>query len=64
MKEGAKVTKKPIRDLRFPREAVFGGIIRDGEPIMSFGDIQIQSNDKVIVFCLPEAIDSLESFFN
>lgn len=63
-KEGAKVTQKPIRDLRFPREAVFGGIIRDGKPIMSFGDIQIQSKDKVIVFCLPEAIDSLESFFN
>ncbi len=64
VKEGAKVTQKPIKDLRFPREAVFGGIIRDGEAIMSFGDVQIQNKDKVIVFCLPEAIHTLESFFN
>ena len=60
----AKVTEKPIRDLRFPREAVFGGIIRDGKALMSFGDMQIQNGDKVIVFCLPEAINTVEGLFN
>ncbi|MGB0891209.1 MAG: Trk system potassium transporter TrkA [Flavobacteriaceae bacterium] len=60
----AKVTEKPIRDLRFPREAVFGGIIRKGKALMSFGNIQIQSGDKVIVFCLPEAISIVEELFN
>jgi trk system potassium uptake protein TrkA len=60
----AKVTKKPIKDLRVPREALFGGIIRDGKALMSYGDIQIQSGDKVIVFCLPEAIAVVESLFN
>ncbi len=63
VKEGAKVTKKPIKDLRFPREAVFGGIIRNGEALMSSGSKQIKSGDKVIVFCLPEAIDVVEEFF-
>ncbi|TVZ56961.1 trk system potassium uptake protein TrkA [Lutibacter sp. Hel_I_33_5] len=61
---GAKVTEKPIRELRFPREAVFGGIIRDGQAHMSFGDFQIQSGDKAIVFCLPEAISIVEELFN
>ncbi|MEN8746404.1 MAG: Trk system potassium transporter TrkA [Polaribacter sp.] len=60
----AKITKAPIRDLRFPREAVFGGIIRNGNALMSFGDMQIQDGDKVIVFCLPEAISTVESLFN
>ncbi|WP_298780590.1 Trk system potassium transporter TrkA [uncultured Polaribacter sp.] len=60
----AKVTEKPIRDLRFPREAVFGGIIRDGKALMSFGNMQIQNGDKVIVFCLPEAISTVEGLFN
>jgi trk system potassium uptake protein TrkA len=60
----AKVTKKPIKDLRVPREALFGGIIRDGRALMSYGDIQIQSGDKVIVFCLPEAITAVEGLFN
>ncbi len=60
----AKVTQKPIKELRFPREAVFGGIIRNGEALMSFGDFQIESGDKAIVFCLPEAIPTVEELFN
>ncbi|MCG1035726.1 Trk system potassium transporter TrkA [Polaribacter sargassicola] len=61
---GAKVTKHPIRDLKFPREAIFGGIIRDEKAIMASGNLQIKIGDKVIVFCLPEAIKSLEKLFN
>lgn len=60
----AKVTEAPISELRIPSEAVFGGIIRDGKAIMAYGDIQIKSGDKVIVFCLPEAISIVEKFFN
>jgi trk system potassium uptake protein TrkA len=59
----ARVTKKPIKELRVPKEAVFGGIIRDGKALMTFGDMQMQSGDKVIVFCLPEAISLVESLF-
>ncbi|TYP98010.1 trk system potassium uptake protein TrkA [Tenacibaculum adriaticum] len=64
VQKGAKVTEKPIKELRFPREAVFGGIIRNGKALMSFGDIQIQEGDCVIVFCLPEAIAIVEELFN
>jgi trk system potassium uptake protein TrkA len=63
VKENAKVTQKPIKELKFPREAVFGGIIRNGEAKMSFGDFQIQAGDKAIVFCLPEAISTVEDLF-
>ncbi|CAM1341967.1 Trk system potassium transport protein TrkA [Tenacibaculum amylolyticum] len=64
VQENAKVTEKPIKDLRFPREAVFGGVIRNGKALMSFGDMQIQAGDYVIVFCLPEAITTVEDLFN
>jgi trk system potassium uptake protein TrkA len=64
VQENAKVTEKPIKDLRFPREAVFGGIIRNGKALMSFGDMQIKPGDYVIVFCLPEAISTVEDLFN
>lgn len=63
IKPNAKVTQKPIKELRFPREAVFGGIIRDGKALMSSGDFQIESGDKAIVFCLPEAITTVEELF-
>lgn len=59
----ANVTKKPIRELKFPRDAVFGGIIRDGKALMSFGDFQISSGDKAIIFCLPESISIVEDLF-
>ncbi|MDG2357736.1 MAG: Trk system potassium transporter TrkA [Polaribacter sp.] len=64
VKDGAKVTEHPIKDLRFPREAVFGGIIRNEKAIMAVGDMQIQTGDKVIVFSLPEAINTVERLFN
>ena len=64
VQDGAKVTKHPIKDLRFPREAVFGGIIRNEKAMMATGDMQIQSKDKVIVFCLPESINTVEKLFH
>lgn len=63
VKENAKVTRKPISQLKLPREAVFGGIIRDGKAMMSFGDTQMKAGDKAIVFCLPEAISIVEDLF-
>ena len=30
---------------------------------MSFGDFQIREGDKAIVFCLPEAISTVEDLF-
>ena len=63
VKQKSKVTKKPIKELKIPREAVFGGIIRDGKAMMSFGNFQIQTGDKAIVFCLPEAISIVEEIF-
>ena len=59
----ARITKKPIKDLHFPREAVFGGFIRNEKAMMPNGNVQMKSGDKVIVFCLPEAIEDLESLF-
>jgi len=64
VKQGAKVTEHPIKDLRFPREAVFGGVIRNKKAMMATGVMQIQTGDKVIVFCLPEAIHTVERLFN
>jgi iron(III) transport system permease protein len=44
--------------------AVFGGVVRKGEALMTFGDFQIQPGDRAIVFCLPEAISDVEKLFN
>ncbi|GJM32375.1 MAG: Trk system potassium transport protein TrkA [Saprospiraceae bacterium] len=59
-----QITKKPLKDLHFPKRALVGGVIRGEESLIPDGNFQLQLNDKVIVFALPEAIGKLEKLFN
>lgn len=58
-----KLTKHPLRELRFPENALIGGVIRNEESLIPDGNFQLQLNDKVIVFALPEAILQVEKMF-
>ncbi len=59
-----QLTRKPLKDLHFPKKALVGGVIRGEKSIIPTGDFQFQIDDKVIVFALPEAISKLEKLFN
>ena len=59
-----QITKKPLKDLHFPNTALIGSIIRGEETLIPTGNFQLQKNDKVIVFALPEAINKLEKLFH
>ena len=60
---GTKITKKPLNQLNFPSLSKIAGVIRDGNPIIPFGDFQLQENDQTIVFSLTESIKKIEEFF-
>lgn len=62
--EGSKITRKEIKKLNFPKAAVIGGIIRNGQVQPVTGDHQIMANDRVVVLCLPECIHKVEEYFN
>ena len=57
------ITKKPLKDMNFPKNAIIGGIIRGNEAIIAVGDTQIQAYDRVAVFALPEAVKEVDRFF-
>ncbi len=57
------ITKKPIKDLNFPKEAIIGGIIRGDDSMIAIGDTRIQNGDKVVVFSLPGGVKQTEKFF-
>lgn len=57
------ITKKPIKDLNFPKEAIIGGIIRGEESMIAVGDTRIHNGDKVVVFSLPGGVKQTEKFF-
>ncbi len=61
--EGSPITRKPIRKLKFPEKAIIGGFIRDGDGYIAKGEMQIQANDKVVVFALPQAFHEVDRLF-
>jgi trk system potassium uptake protein TrkA len=63
VKTKSKITNKMIKDLDFPRSAIIGGIIRNGEGIIPLGDFKVQGGDRVVVCCLPRSITEVEKFF-
>jgi len=63
-KAGSRITQKTIKDLKFPKSAVIGGALRGDQALITMGDFQAQPGDKLVVFCLPEAVKKVESFFN
>lgn len=63
VKPGSKVANKRIVDLDFPRSAIIGGIVRDGEGQIALGDFRILPGDRAVICCLPRSINKVEKMF-
>lgn len=64
VKADSKITKGPLRDLGFPKDAVIGGVIRERSSFIATGDTEIHPQDRVVVFALPTALQKVDKFFN
>lgn len=60
----SQITKQKIKDIHFPKDAIIGGVIRNGEGHIVVGNTQINNNDKVVVFALPSSIKKIEKYFH
>lgn len=63
VKATSKICDKEIKHVNFPRTAIIGGVIRDGEGMVALGDFKVEDGDRVVVCCLPKSIKKVESFF-
>lgn len=63
VKEDSKITSLELKDLNFPKTAIIGGVIRDGQGFTTPGDFRFQTKDRVVVLCKPESIHKVESYF-
>jgi trk system potassium uptake protein TrkA len=59
----SKVANYRIKDLDFPRTAIIGGVIKNGEGIIALGDYKIAPGDRILVCCLPRSLKRIESLF-
>ncbi|MAH82360.1 MAG: Trk system potassium transporter TrkA [Flavobacteriaceae bacterium] len=62
--ENSKVSNVKIKNLDFPRSAIIGGVIKNNKGIIALGDYIISPNDRVVVCCLPDAVEKVESLFS
>ena len=63
-KPDSKVTQVPIKDLKFPKEAIIGGVVRGNKAYIVDKNFQINADDKVTVFTKPDAIKRSLEFFS
>lgn len=61
--EGCAATRAPLKQIKFPKDALVGALVRDGEMAIPNGDTQIQPDDRVLVYVLPHAIPAIEKLF-
>ncbi len=63
VKSNSLICDRLIKDIEFPRSAIIGGIIREGEGLIALGDFEIHEDDYVVVCCLPRSIKEVEKLF-
>ena len=59
----SKITKAPLKDIDFPKDAIIGGIIRGGDSFIAVGNTRIEAYDRVAVFALPDAVKDVDKMF-
>lgn len=60
---GSAITKAPLKDLNFPRNAIIAGVIRGSDSFIAVGDTRIEDYDRVAIFALPQTIKDIDKFF-
>ena len=64
VRQGSAVTRKMIGKLPMPSDAIICGIVRDGESFIATEEFEIQTDDRVVVLALPNAIPAVERLFH
>lgn len=61
--EKSKIVGKPIMKLKLPDACVIGGVLCEGSVEIATGQTVIKANDRVMVFCLPQAVEKVTQLF-
>ena len=64
VKSDSKVNGMIIKDIELPRSSIIGGVIKEGKGLIVLGDYKIVENDRVVICCLPRAINKVETLFS
>jgi len=62
--KGAKMVGKPLKDIKFPENAMIGAVLSGKQATIPKGNTVISPGDKVIVVSLPGSIKAVEKMFS
>jgi trk system potassium uptake protein TrkA len=60
---GDKITRKELRQIQFPRDAIVGAVMRGDQFIVPKGDTRVAGGDRVVVFMLSSAHSGVDKLF-
>lgn len=63
-KPNAKITKKPLNEIKLPEGVNIGAIIRDDKIIIAQGWVTVKEDDKVVLFSLSHNFKKIEKLFS
>lgn len=61
--EGSKIVGKPLKEISLPKGIIIGAVVKGGKVLIPDGNMVIEPHNRIIVFCLREDIDKIESTF-
>jgi len=62
-KPDSKITEGSLKDVKFPTDAVIGGLVRGKNAMIPDEETIIKPFDRVVVFALPSAFNKIGKFF-
>jgi trk system potassium uptake protein TrkA len=61
---GSPVTRKAVKDLKFPPNSILGAVHRGDEVILADGNTHVRAGERVVVFCDEDAVPKLQKLFS
>ncbi len=61
--EGAKITSRYLKQLKFPKNALISGVVRKEKALIPNGDFRIRKGDRVVVLCTKNMVHEVEEYF-
>jgi trk system potassium uptake protein len=61
--ERCRVAGRPLSEVGFPRGAIVGALLRDGNVVIPSGSEVLRAGDDAVVFTVESAIDEVERLF-
>ncbi|MGB3589231.1 MAG: Trk system potassium transporter TrkA [Tunicatimonas sp.] len=58
-----KIANRRLKDLKFPGDAIIGGVVRNGKGYIALGNFEFECDDRVVVLSQRGALPEVEKFF-